>query len=59
MQAQEYLMMLSKRNGTTADSEEKYEIPIEVDDFPADDDLDEASPNLNHAQKLRKMAISH
>ena len=48
-------MMLSKRNGTTADSEEKYEIPIEVDDFPADDDLDEASPNLNHAQKLRKM----
>ena len=55
MQAQEYLMMLSKKNGTAADSEEKSEIPVEMNDSPADNDIDEATPNLNHAQKLRKM----
>lgn len=55
MQAQEYLMMLSKRNGTTAESEEKEEDLLEIDEFPEGSNVDEVGSNMNHAQKLRKM----
>ena len=61
MQAQEYLMMLSKRNGPQAEFEEKSEIPTEIFDTSPNEEIVECSPIVNHAEKLRKMhkAVTH
>jgi chromosome segregation ATPase len=55
MQAQEYLMLLSKRNDLAPDTEGNSPDIRETHSSGHSSEVDEGSANMSHAQKLRKM----